>query len=61
MNSVEFFQADEIVELDNLIGLIEKATRLLEDNKETLDALKSARDYLVKEVNTRYNNLMEEV
>ena len=61
MNSVEFFQAEEIVELDNLVELIEKATRLLEDNKETLDALKSARDYLVKEVNTRYNNLMEEV
>lgn len=61
MNSVEFFQAEEIVELDNLVELIEKATRILEDNKETLDALKSARDYLVKEVNTRYNNLMEEV
>lgn len=59
MNSAEFFQAEEIVELDNLIGLIEKATRLLNENKEALDALKGARDYLVAEVNTRYNTLME--
>ena len=60
MNSVEFFQAEEIVELDNLVELIEKATRLLEDNKETLDALNIAKVYLIKEVNTRYSKLMEE-
>lgn len=61
MNIVEFSQAEEIVELDNLIELIEKTTRLLNNNKEAIDALNNARYCLVTEVNTRYNKLVEEV
>ena len=61
MNIVEFSQAEEIDELDNLIELIEKTTRLLNNNKEAIDALNNARYCLVTEVNTRYNKLVEEV
>ena len=39
MNSVEFFQAEEIVELDNLVELIEIATRIFKKNHRALHSL----------------------